>query len=299
MEMPERSINSAGARFGFNGQEKVNEISGVGNNNTALFWEYDTRTGRRWNLDPVDQVSISNYSVNLLNPIMMNDPNGDNPIDPRTGKPMRLNLNRDSVYKYETNPKIKPVKDGELYKLADPRSIFGLSSPRKRDSPDGTWAEGAASNPHETNFEHTSDGAFNAFVSIFSNITNVHDARITGTAPNDFAWRQAAELGSYDFLDDRYAESELWKINQLEYNILSVSSNFITKIVHLDRPNDNSKFNVSSVTSFVIDKGDPMTKTTSNWYGGSETIKYRILTVKETTEKYRDNKPTGEIKTKN
>jgi hypothetical protein len=37
-------------RYGFNGQEKVDEISGVGNHNTALFWEYDTRLGRRWNV---------------------------------------------------------------------------------------------------------------------------------------------------------------------------------------------------------------------------------------------------------
>jgi RHS repeat-associated protein len=64
-------------RFGFNGQEKDNEIAGVGNHNTAEFWEYDTRLGRRWNVDPVDQVSISNYAVNALNPITFIDPNGD------------------------------------------------------------------------------------------------------------------------------------------------------------------------------------------------------------------------------
>ena len=44
---------------------------------TALFWEYDTRTARRWNLDPVDQISISNYAVNGLNPILYSDPEGD------------------------------------------------------------------------------------------------------------------------------------------------------------------------------------------------------------------------------
>ena len=66
-------------RFGYNGQEKVNEMSGIGNHNTAEFWEYDTRVGRRWNLDPVDQISISNYAVNILNPIVNNDPNGDCP----------------------------------------------------------------------------------------------------------------------------------------------------------------------------------------------------------------------------
>ena len=33
-----------GYRFGFNGQMKVNEIAGVGNWNTAEYWEYNTRT---------------------------------------------------------------------------------------------------------------------------------------------------------------------------------------------------------------------------------------------------------------
>src|SRR5690625_1405801 len=60
-------------RFGFNGQEKVNEMSGMGNHNTAEFWEYDTRLGRRWNLDPVDQISVSNYAVNGNNPIWAYD----------------------------------------------------------------------------------------------------------------------------------------------------------------------------------------------------------------------------------
>src|SRR5690606_1363321 len=51
------------------------------NLNTALYWEYDTRLGRRWNVDPVDQISISNYAVNGLNPILLNDPNGDSPSE--------------------------------------------------------------------------------------------------------------------------------------------------------------------------------------------------------------------------
>ena len=64
-------------RFGFNGQEKVNEWSGIGNHNTAQFWEYDTRTGRRLNLDPVPQISISDYATFGLNPILNVDPSGD------------------------------------------------------------------------------------------------------------------------------------------------------------------------------------------------------------------------------
>ncbi len=66
-------------RFGFNTQEKVDEIAGKGNHNTALFWKYDTKLGRRWNIDPVDLISVSNYAVNNDNPIMYNDPMGDCP----------------------------------------------------------------------------------------------------------------------------------------------------------------------------------------------------------------------------
>ncbi len=64
-------------RFGYNTQEKVNEVSGKGNHYTAPYWEYDPRTGRRWNLDPKPIVGISNYSAFTNNPILYNDPNGD------------------------------------------------------------------------------------------------------------------------------------------------------------------------------------------------------------------------------
>jgi RHS repeat-associated protein len=67
-------------RYGFNGQEKVDEISGVGNHNTVSSFgreEYDTRLGRRWNVDPVDQMSISNYACFGNNPISNVDPKGN------------------------------------------------------------------------------------------------------------------------------------------------------------------------------------------------------------------------------
>ena len=64
-------------RFGFNGQEKDNEIAGVGNHNTAEFWEYDTRVGRRWNTDPRPNPSISNYACFANNPIFNIDVKGD------------------------------------------------------------------------------------------------------------------------------------------------------------------------------------------------------------------------------
>ena len=81
MLMPNKGYSSAtGYRYGFNGQEQDDEITGIdGAHNTALFWEYDTRLGRRWNVDPVDQISVSNYATFANNPILLSDPNGDTP----------------------------------------------------------------------------------------------------------------------------------------------------------------------------------------------------------------------------
>lgn len=66
-------------RFGFNGKEKTNEISGIGNHNTAEFWEYDTRLGRRWNVDFrfKEKPNISPFATNSNNPIWYMDPLGD------------------------------------------------------------------------------------------------------------------------------------------------------------------------------------------------------------------------------
>jgi hypothetical protein len=67
---------TTGYCFSFNGQEKTDEISGDGNHNTAMFWEYDTRLGRRWNVDPAGYPFQSHYSVNNNNPSLFCDPLG-------------------------------------------------------------------------------------------------------------------------------------------------------------------------------------------------------------------------------
>ena len=78
MLMPNRHGSSNESyRYGFNGQENVDEISGEGNHTTAEYWEYDTRLGRRWNQDPKPNPSISNYACFANNPIMYSDSKGD------------------------------------------------------------------------------------------------------------------------------------------------------------------------------------------------------------------------------
>lgn len=77
MQMPGRGFSSSKYRYGFNGQEKSFEINSDGNSMTAEFWEYDSRIGRRWNIDPKSQVALSPYNCFNANPIMMIDVKGD------------------------------------------------------------------------------------------------------------------------------------------------------------------------------------------------------------------------------
>jgi len=76
MLMPSRNYNAGSYRYGFNGQEKTDDIAGVGSHTTAEFWEYDTRTGRRWDIDPVSKSWQSPYAVLSNSPIWKLDPNG-------------------------------------------------------------------------------------------------------------------------------------------------------------------------------------------------------------------------------
>jgi RHS repeat-associated protein len=94
MVMPNRSFSLAGSgyRFGFNGQLRDDEVYGKGNLNSALFWEYDTRLGRRWNVDPKPNPSMSVYSTFNNNPIWYADPLGDTTRLSFDGKTKKLTI---------------------------------------------------------------------------------------------------------------------------------------------------------------------------------------------------------------
>lgn len=78
MVTPERSYTAGSQyRYGFNGQERSSEVDQTGNINTAQFWEYDSRIGRRWNVDIKRNASVSDYACLANNPIWFSDPRGD------------------------------------------------------------------------------------------------------------------------------------------------------------------------------------------------------------------------------
>jgi RHS repeat-associated protein len=80
----ERTYNASAYRYSMNGQEKDTDIDS--NHTTALYWEYDSRIGRRWNLDPMDMADISGYACFGNSPIAIVDIDGDVPELPKDGK---------------------------------------------------------------------------------------------------------------------------------------------------------------------------------------------------------------------
>jgi RHS repeat-associated protein len=76
MMQPGRSYSAGNQtyRYSINGQEKEMDLNE--NITTALYWEYDSRIGRRWNVDPIVKVWESPYSTFSNNPISYVDPNG-------------------------------------------------------------------------------------------------------------------------------------------------------------------------------------------------------------------------------
>jgi RHS repeat-associated protein len=56
-----------------NAQEKDEELAGT---YAAEYWQYDSRLGRRWNVDPVTKPHECSYAAFANNPIWFVDPNG-------------------------------------------------------------------------------------------------------------------------------------------------------------------------------------------------------------------------------
>ena len=124
-----RSVNAGTSyAYGFNGQEADKEIfEGA---YTAEYWEYDSRTGRRWNTDPVPLASISHYATFLNNPILYNDPNGDEVKTDKEGA-ANTNLAVTSVLKKDQANPISYNKEKGILEFDEKVDISGYSDYQK------------------------------------------------------------------------------------------------------------------------------------------------------------------------
>jgi hypothetical protein len=105
---------SEGYRYGFNGQEKEKEITSSDSHTSAEFWMYDSRQGRRWQLDPKPASNISSYATFRLNPVYYSDPLGDTVIVGRDFENSRTFRQLRREWRKQTGLNVYVNKDGQL-----------------------------------------------------------------------------------------------------------------------------------------------------------------------------------------
>lgn len=148
-EMPNRSFSSGEYRYGFNGQEKDDEVSGSGNSYTAEFWQYDSRLGRRWNIDPEFKrvPSWTPYHINFMSPIWFSDPDGDDPCSggDRDKKSCKSGANANNKKtadrggfggRRQNKPKLAKVNSEQLttFGFGKPFGIFKTNKPKSKET---------------------------------------------------------------------------------------------------------------------------------------------------------------------
>jgi RHS repeat-associated protein len=178
-------------RFGFNGQEKDNEVSGIGNSYTAEYWQYDPRSGRRWNVDPMAHLRswISPYNAMQNNPIIRIDPTGalDGWVEDDEGN-VSWDQNTNSQEEFETN---YAGKDGYSY-------VSDVENPNSYTLPNGDgkvivnqWkeyeiGEGTGGPFIELEFVPSDENANTGWFQTFSsNMPDVSEETLSSTMPGE------------------------------------------------------------------------------------------------------------------
>ena|GEM_PF-3578545 len=108
-------------RFGYGTQEKDIELGeGI---YTAEYWEYDSRLGRRWNVDPVTYEWQSPYACFNNNPIYFNDPEGLEGKPDNSKKGWYKNNHGDYFYQHEKKP--LPIGPDLVWEYIKPNAVPG------------------------------------------------------------------------------------------------------------------------------------------------------------------------------
>lgn len=83
-------------RYGFNGQEKTDEVSGSGNHIDFKYRGYDPRTGRFWSVDPMfkEFPFYSSYQFASNNPILAKDLEGLESSDNKNKSEKKTSTNK-------------------------------------------------------------------------------------------------------------------------------------------------------------------------------------------------------------
>jgi RHS repeat-associated protein len=283
-------------RYGFNGKEKDDEIKSEGNSYDFGARMYDPRIGRWMSVDPAatKYSGLSPYNFVLNNPIRYIDPNGEDPIDPRTGDKYNIWLAYASVFTVDNDkPSFVKVTDIDLLEAASYSSTWYGNKYGRDDqyhTGDDIGGKGYVS-------DKISGDARKSLKDIYGKSISV--ANKPGSKRSLGWFQKAATQGSYTFADDALSESDFFNINKSSFNLISVEENVITKIVNMTRnsSDDDNQYNINSVTTLDTKVGDIQTRNVKGLFGMKEE-KYRSIEVTETTQKYENNKAKGDASVK-
>lgn len=253
---------SEGYRFGFNGQEKDNEIKGIGNSLDFGARIYDSRLGKWLSTDPLQKKFpfASPYNFVLNNPIELTDPDGKQPIDPRTGKQFTdFKMGASVVLTIVNN--VRPTElDTRLLSWAgrydkDPNgSSSGLTASGLRAQ---RRATSLISKPALLKLNSVLKGEIQSW-------SNPKSIGMPYASPQPSTWKKAAKSGSYSFIDNNYAEGGFFYNKRTSFNVVQVQNNVITDIIGMKRNSSNTDYR---------DRGD-------EFYVGSHTnIKTDVLST--------------------
>jgi hypothetical protein len=227
--------------YGYNGQMKVNEWAGVGNHNTALFWEYDTRTGRRANQDPKGDIWQSPYIAFGDNPIENVDPLGDkvfhyNAVKDANGNTTLQLASVETVYKnvivgYTYNihaptgryPIYQTVEDTkDRYVVATQKYVYTDAGTGNRRVDYTTESAYDSYDEAYANRDHPNDQAGPIMVGLAS----VAHAHRMGEAPG--AVRSSAGITLKNSTRQRYGESFSTTVSDGKINVSEMTSTTAT-----------------------------------------------------------------------
>ena len=208
------------------------------------------------------------YAYCANNPVKYVDPSGKEPVDPRTGKQLKIKFYNAAVYEYNDDIGTRKSFDEKLYKH-NTNNIKWKESNRMRSKLDGIW-EGADPFPLKKSLHYLDNASKKLLESFFPNNEDVTSNYVQGKC---YYWQEVAKIGEYSYVDDIYYRGSK------HFNIISVKDNIVNQIIHFEKK--DGLFEIESVTSFESKKvGDK-------------------IIVKESVQHYKNGLPYGELQLKN
>jgi len=281
MAMDARTQSAGGYRWGFNGQEKDEEVAGSGNSYTAEFWQYDSRLGRRWNVDPVIAPWESPYATFRNNPIFLSDPNGDcsdcdNNIEPSlhtvkkgetlTGIAKQTGTTVENLSEWNNIEEPNKIYAGSSLFTSDPNVIGSSSGGSKNDL-------GATIAPQAN--EDQSDKPYFNLASLGLTVVGI-GAEAT-LMVNDYAKLQAV-LKEGSFIMDYNGSERIWKMGFRGNHVVSSSSVSLGKRAFTLRTSSLKVVKGLGITAAVCGGGISLIQYSQGEIGGGKLTVDMVMT---------------------